>query len=99
MLGTIIWGIVGGAIIGILGRLLLPGKQNISMLMTVVAGILAATLGGIIADWLGVGDTKGIDWWRHAIQLALAIFFVWLVARFMGRRGPTGTTGAVARPR
>jgi uncharacterized membrane protein YeaQ/YmgE (transglycosylase-associated protein family) len=95
MLGTIIWGIVGGAIVGVLGRLLLPGRQNISMLMTVVAGILAATLGGIIADWLGVGDTRGIDWWRHAIQLGLAILFVWLVAR-MGRRP---TTGTVARPR
>ncbi len=98
MLGTIIWGIIGGAIIGVLGRLLLPGRQNISMLMTVLAGILAATLGGIIADWLGVGDTKGIDWTRHAIQLALAILFVWLVAR-IGRNRTTTNTGTVARPR
>lgn len=95
MLGTIIWGIIGGAIIGVLGRLLLPGRQNISMLMTVVAGIAAALLGGVIADWLGVGETAGIDWIRHAIQLALAVLFVWLVTRMGSRRA----NPPVARPR
>lgn len=89
MLGAIIWGIIGGAIIGVIGRLLLPGRQNISMLMTVIAGILAATLGGIIATWLGVGETKGIDWIRHAIQIALAVLFVWLATRIR----PKSTTG------
>jgi uncharacterized membrane protein YeaQ/YmgE (transglycosylase-associated protein family) len=87
MLGTILWGIIVGAIVGVLGRLLLPGKQNISMLVTVLVGIAAAVLGGVIADWLGVGETAGIDWIRHFIQLVLAMFFVWLAARFMSSRG------------
>ncbi len=95
MIGTIIWGIIGGAIIGVLGRLLLPGRQNISMVMTVVAGIAAALLGGVLADLLGVGETAGIDWIRHAIQLALAVLFVWLVTR-MGSRS---ATPPAARPR
>ena len=93
MIGTILWAIIGGAIIGVLGRLILPGRQNISMLWTVAAGILAALIGGLIADWLGVGDTKGIDWWRHAIQLALAVLFVWLVTRWRSRP----TTGGPPR--
>jgi uncharacterized membrane protein YeaQ/YmgE (transglycosylase-associated protein family) len=101
MIGTILWGIIGGAIIGILARLILPGRQNISMLWTVVAGIAAALIGGLIADWLGIGETKGIDWWRHIIQLALAVLFVWLVARWSASRHgrPTGgtTRGAVTR--
>ncbi|MCP2329027.1 putative membrane protein YeaQ/YmgE (transglycosylase-associated protein family) [Hamadaea flava] len=89
MIGTILWGIIGGAIVGILARLLLPGKQHISMLVTVIVGIVAATLGGLIADWIGVGDTKGIDWIRHFIQIALAILFVWLADRmFSSRRSP-----------
>jgi uncharacterized membrane protein YeaQ/YmgE (transglycosylase-associated protein family) len=92
MIGTILWGIIGGAIIGMLGRLFLPGRQNISLLVTVIVGILAATLGGMIADWIGVGDTKGIDWWRHIIQIALAVLFVWIAARVMAnRRGSTVT--------
>lgn len=89
MIGTILWGIIGGAIVGFLGRLLLPGRQNISTLMTVIVGILAATIGGILADWLGVGDTKGIDWIRHFIQLVLAILGVWLAARLTGDRQAT----------
>ncbi|HCT80478.1 MAG TPA: hypothetical protein DGG94_08210 [Micromonosporaceae bacterium] len=89
MLGTILWGIIGGALIGVLGRLLLPGRQDISIWMTVIAGILAATLGGLLADWLGVGETKGIDWIRHAIQIALAVLFVWLATRIR----PKSTTG------
>ncbi|WP_117212347.1 GlsB/YeaQ/YmgE family stress response membrane protein [Allorhizocola rhizosphaerae] len=98
MLGTILWGIIGGAIIGILARLLLPGRQNISMLMTVIVGILAATLGGLLADWLGVGETAGIDWWRHIIQIALAVLGVWLVARMSsGRRGTTPPARPVTR--
>jgi uncharacterized membrane protein YeaQ/YmgE (transglycosylase-associated protein family) len=86
MIGTILWGIIGGAIVGILARLILPGKQNISMLVTVVVGIIAALLGGLIATWLGVGDTKGIDWIRHAIQIALAVLFVWLAAKYVPRQ-------------
>lgn len=85
MIGTILWAIIGGAIIGMLGRLLLPGKQNISVWLTIGVGILAALLGGLLADWLGVGDTAGIDWWRHIIQVALAVLFVWLAARYLGR--------------
>ncbi|MDI1464414.1 GlsB/YeaQ/YmgE family stress response membrane protein [Catellatospora sp. KI3] len=86
MIGSIIWGIIGGAIVGYLGRLLLPGRQNISALTTVLVGILAATLGGIIATWLGVGETKGIDWIRHIIQLILAMIFVYLAAKMSAGR-------------
>lgn len=81
MIGTIIWAIIGGAIIGVLARLILPGKQNISVWLTIGVGILAMLLGGLIATWLGVGETSGIDWWRHIIQVALGVLFVWLAAR------------------
>jgi uncharacterized membrane protein YeaQ/YmgE (transglycosylase-associated protein family) len=84
MIGTILWAIIAGAIIGALARLLLPGKQNISVWLTIGVGIAAALIGGVIADWLGVGETKGIDWIRHIIQVALAVLFVWLAARFTG---------------
>jgi uncharacterized membrane protein YeaQ/YmgE (transglycosylase-associated protein family) len=40
--------IVVGAIIGVLARLILPGKQHISTAMTVVLGIVGAIIGGLI---------------------------------------------------
>jgi uncharacterized membrane protein YeaQ/YmgE (transglycosylase-associated protein family) len=84
MIGTILWAVIGGAIIGALARLILPGRQNISVWVTIAVGIAAALIGGLVADWLGVGETEGIDWIRHLIQVALAVLFVWLAARFLG---------------
>jgi uncharacterized membrane protein YeaQ/YmgE (transglycosylase-associated protein family) len=93
-LWTIIVAVVGGAIIGGLARLILPGRQNIPVWLTVLIGIAAALLGGAIATWLGVGETRGIDWWRHIIQIALAVLFVWIAARMWGSRpAGHGTTG------
>lgn len=48
MLGTLIGAIIVGAIIGALARLVLPGKQSISTVVTVILGIL----GSLIATWL-----------------------------------------------
>jgi uncharacterized membrane protein YeaQ/YmgE (transglycosylase-associated protein family) len=92
MIGTILWAIIAGTVLGFLGKLLLPGRQNIPWWATIGAGIAAALIGGLIADWLGVGDTAGIDWIRHGIQIVLAVLAIWLVARLMGGRRTTGTT-------
>jgi len=82
----IITAIIIGAVIGVLGRLLLPGRQNISMLLTIVVGIVAALLGSFIAGQLGVRDTSGVDWTELLIQIVLAMVGVGLVAGLSGRR-------------
>jgi uncharacterized membrane protein YeaQ/YmgE (transglycosylase-associated protein family) len=61
-----------GAIIGGLGRLVVPGKQHISMLMTILVGVGAALLGTAAATALGVANTAGIDWIELALQIGLA---------------------------
>jgi uncharacterized membrane protein YeaQ/YmgE (transglycosylase-associated protein family) len=48
--------IIIGIIIGILARLVLPGRQRIGAGMTVLLGIGGALIGGIIASLLGTGD-------------------------------------------
>jgi uncharacterized membrane protein YeaQ/YmgE (transglycosylase-associated protein family) len=45
-----------GIIIGVLARLVLPGKQKIGMGMTVLLGIAGALVGGIVASAIGTGD-------------------------------------------
>jgi uncharacterized membrane protein YeaQ/YmgE (transglycosylase-associated protein family) len=52
ILGLILIGIV----IGIIARLVLPGRQRIGMWMTVLLGIAGALIGGIIASAIGTGD-------------------------------------------
>ena len=80
MISSIISAIVIGAIIGALGRLVVRGKQDISILLTIAIGILAAFLGTLIASLLGVSDTSGIDWIELVIQVALAAVGVSIVA-------------------
>ena len=89
MLGLIISAIIVGLIIGALGRLVVPGRQNISIWVTIAIGIVAALIGSLIASALGVGETRGIDWIKLIIQVALAAAGVALVAgRYApGRRG------------
>ena len=71
-MGIIIGAVVTGLIIGSLGRLVLPGKQDISLGMTILVGIAAAVVGGVAAAALGVGETGGVDWIKLVIQVGLA---------------------------
>lgn len=80
----IISAIIIGAIIGIIGRLLVRGRQNISWWLTILIGIIAALLGTFIASLFDVKDTGGIDWIELILQIVLAAVGVSLVA---GRRG------------
>ncbi|GAA3135146.1 GlsB/YeaQ/YmgE family stress response membrane protein [Streptosporangium carneum] len=86
MIGSIIAAIVIGAIIGALARLIVPGRQNFSIWLTLIVGIVAALIGTAIAAALGIANTRGIDWWEHIIQLALAVIGVLLVVQFQARK-------------
>ena len=72
--------IIVGLVIGALGRLVLPGKQKISILLTMLIGIIAALIGTFLAAAIGVAETRGIDWIELIIQVALAAAGVALVA-------------------
>ncbi|WP_433064232.1 GlsB/YeaQ/YmgE family stress response membrane protein [Dactylosporangium sp. CS-033363] len=85
--GGIISALVVGLIIGALGRLVVPGKQNIPIWLTIVIGIIAALIGTAIARGAGWADTSGVDWLEIVIQVVLAALGVWAVAGFYGRRG------------
>lgn len=84
----IISAIIIGAIIGALGRLVVPGKQNIPIWLTIVIGIVAAFIGSFIAGALGYGNSNGgIPWILLLIQVILAAIGVAIVAGTYGRRG------------
>jgi uncharacterized membrane protein YeaQ/YmgE (transglycosylase-associated protein family) len=64
--------IVVGLIIGALGRLVVPGRQNIPIWLTLVIGIVAALVGTLVAAVFGVANTRGFDWLETIFQVALA---------------------------
>ncbi|WP_425831366.1 GlsB/YeaQ/YmgE family stress response membrane protein [Streptomyces fractus] len=82
----ILTAIVIGIVIGVLGRLALPGRQHIGFLWTILVGIVAALVGTAIAAGFDVADTKGIDWIELAIQICLAAVGVAGVERLKGHR-------------
>jgi uncharacterized membrane protein YeaQ/YmgE (transglycosylase-associated protein family) len=61
--------IVAGLIIGLLARLLLPGRQKIGLLWTLVLGVLGSVVGGVIANLIGTGDI----WELNVIGFIVAV--------------------------
>ena len=83
----IIWQLIVGLIVGVLARLLLPGKEAfpegaLGWLLTAILGILGAWLGGFIASslWGGAGYTVG---W--VMSIIGAIILLLLFRLIMGR--------------
>jgi len=48
--------ILVGLIIGLLARMLLPGRQKIGLALTLLLGVLGALIGGVVASLLGTGN-------------------------------------------
>ena len=82
ILGTIVF----GAVIGVLARIVLPGKQNINLIVTVILGILGALVGYWLWGLIGDGDTVGIDWIRWFISIAAAAILVVIYGSIVGRK-------------
>lgn len=63
MIATVISAIVLGAVIGALARLILPGRQSISLLVTVILGILGSMVGSWVVYQVGYeGSGTGFEW-------------------------------------
>jgi uncharacterized membrane protein YeaQ/YmgE (transglycosylase-associated protein family) len=86
----IITAILVGVVVGVLGRLVVPGKQPIGILLTVLVGIVAAFIGTAIARAIGIPTaTAGIDWLELLVQVIVAGLGVALVSALMGGRRRT----------
>ena len=68
IIGTIIF----GAVIGVLARIVLPGKQPYGLIVTILLGIAGALIGYWLWGLLGGGSTFGIDWIRWVISVGAA---------------------------
>jgi uncharacterized membrane protein YeaQ/YmgE (transglycosylase-associated protein family) len=68
--------IVAGIFIGILARLILPGRQRIGIAMTILAGLLGSIAGGLIASWLGTGGIWELNFLGFICAIGAAVLFV-----------------------
>jgi len=71
--------IIGGAVIGILARLLKPGADPMGWIMTIILGIVGAVIGGQLAVMLGLTST--LMMWVIAIVTAIVLLFIYEAVR------------------
>lgn len=82
MISTIIGAIVIGLVVGVLARLVMPGKQNIGVIVTVVLGALGSFLGTWVAYKLGYSNQNG--GFKVIPFLVGIVFAVILIAGYLG---------------
>ncbi|MDH4306903.1 MAG: GlsB/YeaQ/YmgE family stress response membrane protein [Acidimicrobiia bacterium] len=82
VLAAVVGGIIYGAIVGGLARLVIPGRQDMSLLVTIGCGLAGGALGGLIAEGLGAADTSGIDWLQGILSVSLAALAVSIYANY-----------------
>jgi uncharacterized membrane protein YeaQ/YmgE (transglycosylase-associated protein family) len=65
--------IIAGLIIGALARLLMPGRQKIGLLWTLLLGIGGSLIGGTIANAIGTGDIWELNILGFSVAVASAV--------------------------
>ncbi len=87
---SILGWIVFGLIIGAIARLVVPGKQDLSIFMTIILGIVGSLAGGLLT-WLftGANDPYHPAGWIMSIIGAVLVLAIYLsYARRSGRTIP-----------
>lgn len=86
MLWTIIFYLVVGAIVGLLGKFVAPGdKDNIPLWLTVVCGIGGMILGGVVYRAFGGDGSRGLDWTQGIVAILMAAVLVVVASTLTGR--------------
>ncbi len=90
-MGNILWQLIVGLIVGVLARLLLPGREAfpdgaLGWLLTALLGIAGAFIGSMIASTLWGGENYTVGWIMSIIG---AILLLLLVRVIFGRGGNT----------
>jgi uncharacterized membrane protein YeaQ/YmgE (transglycosylase-associated protein family) len=84
----VIGAIILGIIAGYLGRLIMPGKQNIGFIMTTILGVIGALVGFFIfTELLGIGDSEAFDLGGLPGAVIGVILVLFLYDRLAGGRG------------
>lgn len=72
MIGFVIFGLVVGAV----ARLVVPGRQHLSVGMTLILGLLGSVVGGVVANALGTGDLFELNLLGSLVAIAAAVVLI-----------------------
>lgn len=83
-MGIISW-LVMGLVVGLIAKLLMPGKDPGGFIVTTLLGIAGAFVGGALGSTFGFGSVTGFDLRSLAIAVAGAVLLL-IVYRAVKRR-------------
>ena len=81
ILGFIVFGLVVGA----LARLIKPGRQNLSVLATLLLGLAGSVIGGIVASAIGTGDIFELNIIGAVVAIIAAVLLIGVAESLSGR--------------
>lgn len=81
-MGIIAW-VVFGLIAGAIARFIMPGKQPVGLVATILVGVGGAVVGGLIGTQLGFGKVSGFNLGSFAIAVvgALVLLYAYQLLR------------------
>ncbi len=84
MIGFLVFGLV----VGLVARLVVPGRQHLTVWMTLLLGLLGSIVGGVVANALGTGDLFELNVLGSLVAIAAAVVLIvlgervgWLASR------------------
>ena len=77
MIGFLVFGLV----VGFLARLVVPGRQHLTLWMTLLLGLLGSVVGGVVANALGTGDLFELNVIGSLVAIAAAVVLIVLGER------------------
>ncbi|CAN5718390.1 hypothetical protein BH24ACT26_BH24ACT26_21560 [soil metagenome] len=78
--------IIAGLVIGALARLVKPGRQNLSVLMTLLLGLGGSVIGGLVANLLGTGDIFELNFLGFIVAVIAAVVLIGVAEGAAGSR-------------
>lgn len=87
--------IIAGIIIGLLARAILPGRQKIGLLWTLVLGVVGSVIGGTVAQMIGTGDVGELNVLGFVFAVIAAVLLLAVAER--SGLGSGRSHGRVAR--
>jgi uncharacterized membrane protein YeaQ/YmgE (transglycosylase-associated protein family) len=73
--------IVFGLFVGFVARLILPGRQKIGLLRTLLLGVIGSVIGGVVANLLDTGDVFELNFLGSVVAIASAVALLALAER------------------
>jgi uncharacterized membrane protein YeaQ/YmgE (transglycosylase-associated protein family) len=90
-IGSVISWIICGLVVGLVARLLVPGRQNMGLPMTIVLGIAGALVGGFLYSLIRGNAARPFsmdseNWYGWIVSILGAMLLVWIYPQVYSRR-------------